>query len=238
MELSAFHFVAAATVVAAFIAALVSLVSLVNSKEQKTTEFRQAWINSLRTEVARFQSQARYIAGAIHNAQRFDPNCFTRDSKSYETYAENRAEISNAYYLVSLHFKPDDKDFDKLKGKMESVLDQLGRPSKVTFDSINKDLEETTLEVRCLLKKEWERVKRGEDPYKWTRYSTIALSTVLLIIIVGGAFALQNSQFLFSKPSEKTTASPCATSVLVKCQYQNDATPPSDHAEKLPLKAQ
>lgn len=237
MELTAFHFVAAATVVAAFIAALVSLVSLVNSKEQKTTEFRQAWINSLRNEVARFQSQARYIAGAIHHAKRFDPNCFTRDSKSYEAYAENRAEISNAYYLVSLHFKPDDKDFNKLKGNMELVLKQLGKPGEVTFKSIDKTLEETTLEVRNLLKNEWERVKSGEAPYKWTRVLTMVLAIFFSGTIAWGVVAIKDGQILFSKPSENSATSPCAASLLVRCQYQNDATA-SDPVKKLPHKRQ
>ena len=222
MELTPFHFVAAATVVAALITAIASLVSLVNSKEQKTTEFRQAWINSLRTEVANFQSQARYIAGAIHNAKRFDPNCFTRDSKAYETYAENRADMSNAYYLISLHFKPDDEDFKKLKILMESALDQLRKPGSLSFESINKTLEDTTREVRTVLKEEWERVKGGEKLYKLTKYLALGLAIAFSAIIVVGAITLGNSKLSFHKTNDISTLQPCATSVLVKCQTTSD----------------
>lgn len=185
MDLNAVHLVAAATLVAAFIAALVSLVTLVNTKEQKTTEFRQAWINSLRAEAAKFASQARYIAGAIHNAKRFDPNCFSRDSKAYEAYAENRKEIAVAYYLISLHFKPDDLDFQRLAQLMDKVLNALGRPERVTFEEINSSLRRMTEEVRTLLKEEWERVKAGEAPYKWTKRVAIVLMLVLFFVFIG-----------------------------------------------------
>ena len=199
MELTAVHFVAAATVVAAFIAALMSLVTLVNSKEQKTTEFRQAWINALRTEVARFQAQARYIATAIHTAKRFDPNCFSRDSKAYEIYADNRRELANAYYLISLHFKPDDASFDELRDLLNKVLSDLRHPGKVTFEQIDASLALMTAKVRNLLKEEWERVKAGEAPYKWTKRAATSLLTILFIIILVAGFGAYQGWSVFAK---------------------------------------
>jgi len=44
--------VAIATVVAAVIAGLISVVALTLTKEQKTSEFRQAWIDGLRSDLA------------------------------------------------------------------------------------------------------------------------------------------------------------------------------------------
>ena len=44
--------VAIGTMIAAFIAGLVSLLSLIISKEQKVSEFRQAWIDALRAEIS------------------------------------------------------------------------------------------------------------------------------------------------------------------------------------------
>ena len=43
--------VAIGAVVAALIAAIVSLLGLIISKEQKTSEFRQAWIDALRSDL-------------------------------------------------------------------------------------------------------------------------------------------------------------------------------------------
>src|SRR5579862_1385600 len=42
----------AGTIIAAVIAALISLLGLIISKENKVSEFRQTWIDSLREEVA------------------------------------------------------------------------------------------------------------------------------------------------------------------------------------------
>ena len=191
MELSPIVFVAAATLAAAFVAALVSMVGLVISKEQKTTEFRQAWINSLRAEVAKFAAEARYIAGAIQYAKRFDPHCFSRDSKAYDTYAENRSRIQNAYYLISLHFKPADKDFAKLSGYLDGVMRVIGRPEQLTFAAVEADLREITELVRHLMKQEWERVKAGELIFQGTKYAAIGLVMVFLGMIVFGTYSLR-----------------------------------------------
>jgi len=51
-------------VVAALIAGIVSLLGLIISKEQKTSEFRQAWIDALRCDLTAFLTQIN----AIHDA--------------------------------------------------------------------------------------------------------------------------------------------------------------------------
>ena len=50
-----------ATVVAALITALIAYINLTLSKEQKTSEFRQAWIDGLRNDLAAFFSSARAL---------------------------------------------------------------------------------------------------------------------------------------------------------------------------------
>jgi len=48
-------------IIAAIIGAVVALVSLIISKESKLSEFRQAWIDSLRQEIADFLSNILHI---------------------------------------------------------------------------------------------------------------------------------------------------------------------------------
>jgi hypothetical protein len=50
-----------ATISAALIAGYFSFVTLINSKEQKTSEFRQNWIDSLRNDIAEFTSSVYFI---------------------------------------------------------------------------------------------------------------------------------------------------------------------------------
>ena len=51
-------------ITAALITGLVSFLGLIISKEQKVSEFRQAWIDSLRSELAALISHANAIHGA------------------------------------------------------------------------------------------------------------------------------------------------------------------------------
>ena len=73
------------TIVAAAIAAAASLVAVTLSKEQKVSEFRQAWIDALRQDLASFFSSARAFARAmdarrVHGVETTDPakRLFTR----------------------------------------------------------------------------------------------------------------------------------------------------------------
>jgi len=54
----------AGTIIAAVIAAIVSLLGLIISKETKVSEFRQAWIDSLRAEIAAVITHAQALHGA------------------------------------------------------------------------------------------------------------------------------------------------------------------------------
>jgi hypothetical protein len=53
-------------VVAALIAGTVSLLGLIISKEQKTSEFRQAWIDALRCDLSAFLTQINAIHDSIN----------------------------------------------------------------------------------------------------------------------------------------------------------------------------
>lgn len=50
---------------AALIAGIVSLLGLIISKEQKTSEFRQTWVDSLRSEITSYLTSFNAIADAL-----------------------------------------------------------------------------------------------------------------------------------------------------------------------------
>jgi len=54
-------YMAIGPIIAAIIGAVVTLASLIISKESKLSEFRQAWIDSLRQEIADFLSNILHI---------------------------------------------------------------------------------------------------------------------------------------------------------------------------------
>jgi hypothetical protein len=54
MDLPATVLVGVGAIIAASITGTVSFINLITSKDQKTSEFRQEWINSLRDDIAEF----------------------------------------------------------------------------------------------------------------------------------------------------------------------------------------
>ena len=49
-------------VVAALIAAAASFVSMISSKEEKVSEFRQVWINNIREEISEFLALLKIVS--------------------------------------------------------------------------------------------------------------------------------------------------------------------------------
>ncbi len=168
-------------VLAAAITAAVSFVSLVVSKEQKVSEFRQAWIDALRKEIAEFASNARRISTeekpinlkaisgtmletiAAHNEEVLRP----------DPYHTNRLQMAQAYYAIRLRLNPDEPDHTAILRGMDAVYEVLSSASGATcFEQTVAALDKLSSEAQRVLKREWTRVKDGEPRYK--RAVTIA----------------------------------------------------------------
>jgi hypothetical protein len=168
-------------VLAAAITAAVSFVSLVVSKEQKVSEFRQAWIDALRKEIADFASNARRISTeewpidlkaisgtmletiAAHNEEVLRP----------DPYHTNRLQMAQAYYAIRLRLNPDEPDHTAILRGMDAVYRELASGSRSTcFEQTVAALDKLSSEAQRVLKREWTRVKDGEPRYK--RAVTIA----------------------------------------------------------------
>lgn len=72
-ELPAQAIAAIATVVASLIAAAISFVNLTLNKEQKTSDFRQAWIDGLREDLSSFFACSRAFARASQELKILGP---------------------------------------------------------------------------------------------------------------------------------------------------------------------
>lgn len=69
-QLPAQAFIAAGAVLAAVIAGAFSSLSLVMSKEQKVSEFRQDWINSLREDICKFVSAIVHLSAVYEGIKK------------------------------------------------------------------------------------------------------------------------------------------------------------------------
>lgn len=142
---------AAAYVGAAVIAASAAFIGVVLGKEQKTTEFRQDWINAQRSDLARVLTLAS-------NAR----------TQACDKKAEILIDFDEALSRIRLRENPE-------KEEWKSVLEALDRLRDAAFakeygiDPMS-DQNRVIALSQVLLKAEWSRVRAGETWFKAAKW--------------------------------------------------------------------
>lgn len=162
---------------AALIAAVVAFVSLVITKENKTSEFRQAWIEAVRSDVSRIIAYAN--SRAIHS----QPDIMLKDNDA------NSIEITHGLHEASANLFLRLNPNEELTGELLQCLHDLD-----AIISSSREVDRTELGVkttrvasvaRTILKREWSRVKRGEPTFqivKWASLTTFIVLPILLLL--------------------------------------------------------
>lgn len=182
---------AIATIIAALIAAAISFVNLTLTKEQKTSEFRQAWIDALRQDLATFFATARAFARANQELQHFGvgaqggaPLSFTEQSIS-----DLRYQIAETRYRIQLRLNPKETEHIELLRLMQAAIDkqQNAVASPNSTDVVLEAVERAAEFAPQILKSEWERVKKGELAFRvarnWVAPATFGLSLLLVTLL-------------------------------------------------------
>jgi hypothetical protein len=169
----------AGTIIAAVIAAVISLVGLLISKENKVSEFRQTWIDALRQEIAAVITHAHSIHGAY--LAKFSP-----ESEMWTNVRDDFVKMNEAWAKIKLRLNPDEAPskaiLDALR-KHEGLFQQPP-PDFSKLSEADRELLECT---QAVLKEEWEKVKRGEKTYR------AATLLAAILVIVGVLSLLQPS---------------------------------------------
>jgi hypothetical protein len=176
------------TVLVAFVAGAFSLLNLTVSKENKVSEFRQAWIDALREDIAIFVSHSQWIATQI-----------TEYINQRITYTEHLTNIrdsiiamNQASTRVKLRLHQEEQDPNALMLAMKGVHEFLEGAKEneaalsVGFRESSRELEIT---AALILRNEWGVVKKGEKGYRFAKrfaYVCIAVSSVMLILLIYG----------------------------------------------------
>jgi uncharacterized protein YnzC (UPF0291/DUF896 family) len=164
---------------AAIIAGLVSLLGLIIGKEQKVSEFRQAWIDDLRKSLVSYLVNINAISDAI----RLRKSGKTIDDKEL---LSNYKSLNEASHSITLRVNSDESPSKSLINSMSEFEIIANNNSSLTPEKI-KEIEEGFIKSsKELLKFEWNRVKRGEDIYIWTKrvvYLSIAAMVGVLIFV-------------------------------------------------------
>lgn len=147
------------SVLVGFITAALSIVRLVNDKENKTTDYRQAWNDSLRKCFAELISNINLLADSItsrltaadcaneiteHAIEQEEKKCDLSPSlanmRDYldkklideESHIrELRKNLHQSYALTSLHFKPNDLSFSRVEQKFGVIIGMIDRLSSL-----------------------------------------------------------------------------------------------------------
>lgn len=159
----------------ALIAGVVSLVVSILAKDQKISEFRQSWIDELRSDTSQLVSHF-FVFDTVGEIIR---------QKTDEEIAE---------YVVSAR-----SDFITASALVASVKLRLN-PSEHTelielldADFHARDFDKTAHakkivnETQAILKQEWERVKRGESSFLWLKRISRFISILAILAVLFGA---------------------------------------------------
>lgn len=173
--------VAFGVIIAALITASVAFLGLIISKEQKTSEFRQAWIDALRSELTIFLSHINAVV---------DGSSATYGSEGDRTkdLLEKYAALNEANFAIQLRLNPDEQKSKEIISLM-SRFHQLYTAGHLTPDKV-RPIEASLLHCsRVLLKEEWTRVKRGEPLFVLSKIVVgfIALGALILALLIWNA---------------------------------------------------
>lgn len=158
-------------VAAAFVAGFISFVITVLSKDQKTSEFRQAWIDGLRTDVAEFAG----IAGAMSSVLQVKK----RRGEDTEAYLVQRhddfAKLEALTTKIRLRLNPDEHThiFELLRFMADGV--------PTSKEEIDKAVSDIVTAIQDVLRAEWKRVKRGEPSFRALKWFSSGMVVTILI---------------------------------------------------------
>lgn len=180
------------TVAAALVAGGVARANLIASKETKISEFRQAWINALRDDLAALFSNVRTLARALEESQ-YPPEAiaagFGIEASRITAARQGAAET---YHRVRLRLNAGQDDHKELLGLIEAMMkaqqSYLNNPDGGANDAIDA-LERTSLFAERVLKTEWQTVKFGERAYRdavrTTGHILRGAFAILALVVVG-----------------------------------------------------
>ena len=169
---------ALATTLAAIIAGTIAFLSAILSKEQKTSEFRQSWIDSLRNDLADFVGET-----AVLVAYGIDKGQLGADLTAFlDAHYDGVCKAAAAYHRILLRLNP--VEHKELLGSLRIAYLLYAGEGELTTVAVEQVLEKVVANGQVVLKTEWKRVKRGEAAYFLTKYGALLVALFALAKLV------------------------------------------------------
>ena len=178
------HFAAPlATVIAAFIAGGVAFLAAVLSKEQKISEFRQQWIEAIRSDIADLVGEYTMLNLVGDRTSRKGPE---HAEKALDDRYANLVRTRSLMARIELRINP--KEHAAFIAALKGIQDSTFVVADVT--ARERKIQAVLDESRAFLKKEWKVVKRGERAFVTLKVITGGLAAAAAI--VGALLVYQN----------------------------------------------
>jgi len=161
---------------AAAIGAVISLLTLVISKETKTSEFRQAWIDALRTDVADAISSVALLLPLLSDIGGL------ADSPPLEPFARTSALLAR----IELRLNNLEEDHAALRDIIRETEKMIRDAQQGEYDpEAAEGLSSRAIaQTQIVLKREWDRVRKGETTFQITKACAIFCAVAVLITAV------------------------------------------------------
>jgi hypothetical protein len=148
---------------ATFWVALGVIAAALIAREVKISEFRQAWIDGLRSDLSEYirKSHEWIDLYLVFNAE-------VDQSKKVEIQPKLDRLKYDALHIhsrISLRFKPDDTDANKLLNRLLDLLNPSSLDAEHQYSSWRELSDKVVLQARVLLKDEWEKTKNPLRKY-------------------------------------------------------------------------
>ena len=155
-------------VVAAVITAIIALVGLIISKESKTSEFRQAWIDALRADVAILLAQANQVRRYVASEE---PSGADQDL-AYKALAL----ADTALFSIRLRLNPKEAKSQAVLAILDEIEEFSNQEEHPSEQAMLYEARLTSA-AKDVLKAEWDRVRRGELTFRFARFLAVIAVT-------------------------------------------------------------
>lgn len=167
-------------IIAALIASSTSFFITMLSKENKISDFRQQWIDSLREDLANYASilivMYDKVNAQIRNGvslQEIMINILNSDINEIRS-----AEIARLKILYRLN----PREHEDLILRINEIYDHNIETEFNNPNTIDNLINQYNTEVQKVLKKEWKRVKKGEPLFRFVKFFTLILVFILIVL--------------------------------------------------------
>jgi len=166
-------------IVAAIIAGFVAFFSLIISKEQTVSDFRQQWIDELRKDIATVSSCVFSIHGTSIARNKNEQELWDRVKTDFIHFKEVIARIR-------LRLNPNETR--KVEGPATSAvlgslteLESIFGSATPQFHKLESLVATLVSNANVILKENWHRVRSGEPIYQITKWLTLGITVAVAI---------------------------------------------------------